>query len=472
MSTNSNNWNETLMNDWVATQRKYWDTWSDFARKSGVGGTQDPAANPFGAFGSFTANPFAQNPFMQNPFAQNPMGGNPFGGAANPFTGMVEQWWSSVKPQAQGDIGGVAQRFYDMGKKYMTMAEGLFSASNQEQPELAMQMWMSSMHTALQQWITQIQNNTDMLTPDLPGVSGATLDTWARVADSVAPWLNVSQRLLQEIAEGHLPGGVQMPGFGAAQAQLSRALSMPGLGYTREQQESFQKLARHLLAYHDAQRAYKIAFAKTAISSLDAVQKRLQSMHEEGNKIESLRALYDMWVDASEEAYAKFAMSDEYQVVYGDLVNALMRVRQDINAILEQQYELMNIPTRSEIDTMEHRQQEARRDVRHLQRQIEELRAQLAELGGAKPAAAPRPASKSRAPQPENEPAGSGEDDLTAIKGIGPKMMEKLYAEGIKSFSQLAKMNADFAEQLDETLKTQGRILRDDWIGQAKKLRG
>jgi hypothetical protein len=24
-----------------------------------------------------------------------------------------------------------------------------------------------------------------------------------------------------------------------------------------------------------------------------------------------------MWVDASEEAYAEFAMSDEYQVVYG-----------------------------------------------------------------------------------------------------------------------------------------------------------
>ena len=33
-------------------------------------------------------------------------------------------------------------------------------------------------------------------------------------------------------------------------------------------------------------------------------------------------------------------------------------------------------------------------------------------------------------------------------------------------------MNKKFAEQLDETLKAQGRILRDDWIGQAKKLRG
>lgn len=85
-------------------------------------------------------------------------------------------------------------------------------------------------------------------------------------------------------------------------------------------------------------------------------------MHEAGQKIESLRALYDMWVDASEEAYGEFVMSDEYQVVYGDLVNSLMRVRKDMNDLAEQHYQLMNIPTRSEIDTVQRRQQEQRRE--------------------------------------------------------------------------------------------------------------
>jgi predicted flap endonuclease-1-like 5' DNA nuclease len=63
------------------------------------------------------------------------------------------------------------------------------------------------------------------------------------------------------------------------------------------------------------------------------------------------------------------------------------------------------------------------------------------------------------------------DDDLTAIKGVGPKMAEKLYEQGIRNFAQLAKMNKAFATQLDEAVKAQGRILRDDWIGQAKKLR-
>ena len=48
-------------------------------------------------------------------------------------------------------------------------------------------------------------------------------------------------------------------------------------------------------------------------------------------------------------------------------------------------------------------------------------------------------------------------------------MAEKLYDQGIRNFAQLAAMNTKFAEQLDEALKAQGRILRDDWIGQAKK---
>jgi class III poly(R)-hydroxyalkanoic acid synthase PhaE subunit len=484
MSTNANSWNETLINDWVATQRKYWDTWSDFAKKAGLGASgsgdaQAAPANPFAAFGPFAVNPFAQNPFAQNPFAQNPFATNPFAhytAAANPFAGALEQWWSSVKPQVQGDVGTVAQRFYDMGKSFMSMAEGMFGAAGQEQPEAAMNLWMSSMHAVLEQWINQIQNNMDIVTPDLPGVSGTTLNTWAQLADSVAPWLNMSQHFLKEVAEGHLPGGIEMPGVGAAQEQFCRALSMPGLGYTREQQERMQRLARHLLTYHDAFRAYKLAFAKTALSSLDSVQKRLRKLHEEGKKIESLRGLYDMWVDASEEAYARFAMGDEYQVVYGDLVNALMRVRKDLNELVEHQYELMNIPTRSEIDTMQRRQQENRRESRQLRHEIAMLRAQVERLSRPAPAGSAAPSARGRGrarpPAQDSLPIDDAEDDLTAIKGIGPKMMEKLYAQGIKNFARLAQMNTEFAEELDETLKAQGRVLRDDWIGQAKKLLG
>jgi len=61
-------------------------------------------------------------------------------------------------------------------------------------------------------------------------------------------------------------------------------------------------------------------------------------------------------------------------------------------------------------------------------------------------------------------------DDLTKIKGIGPVMRDKLVAAGIQSFKQLGSLTTDQAQDLDDQLALQGRLLRDDWVGQSAKL--
>lgn len=64
------------------------------------------------------------------------------------------------------------------------------------------------------------------------------------------------------------------------------------------------------------------------------------------------------------------------------------------------------------------------------------------------------------------------EDDLTAIKGLGSKMAEKLAAEGITSFNQLAGMTAEEVEALDAKIKSfAARFKRYDWGQQAKDLK-
>lgn len=61
-------------------------------------------------------------------------------------------------------------------------------------------------------------------------------------------------------------------------------------------------------------------------------------------------------------------------------------------------------------------------------------------------------------------------DDLKQIKGIGPKLELKLNRLGIKNFTQIGNWTKADVENIDERLKFKGRIQRDDWIGQAKKL--
>lgn len=75
-----------------------------------------------------------------------------------------------------------------------------------------------------------------------------------------------------------------------------------------------------------------------------------------------------------------------------------------------------------------------------------------------------------------NEPAlltearSGGKDNLSRIKGIGPKIEETLNAKGIFHFDQIASWTEDNVKWADETLSFSGRVTREEWIEQAKVL--
>jgi NADH-quinone oxidoreductase subunit E len=68
------------------------------------------------------------------------------------------------------------------------------------------------------------------------------------------------------------------------------------------------------------------------------------------------------------------------------------------------------------------------------------------------------------------EPEGA--DDLTKISGIGIAMASKLGAEGIVRYSEIAALTKAEAEALDAKIGARGRVLRDNWVKQAKTLMG
>ncbi len=61
-------------------------------------------------------------------------------------------------------------------------------------------------------------------------------------------------------------------------------------------------------------------------------------------------------------------------------------------------------------------------------------------------------------------------DDLKAISGVGPKLEKALNEAGIFHFWQIAGLTKKQIEALDDKLDFRGRIARDNWINQAKKL--
>ncbi len=65
-------------------------------------------------------------------------------------------------------------------------------------------------------------------------------------------------------------------------------------------------------------------------------------------------------------------------------------------------------------------------------------------------------------------PAGRPEGDF----GIGPKLEKVLNDLGIWTYGQIAAWSEAQVAWLDDHLGISGRIGRDDWVGQARKLGG
>ena len=59
-------------------------------------------------------------------------------------------------------------------------------------------------------------------------------------------------------------------------------------------------------------------------------------------------------------------------------------------------------------------------------------------------------------------------DDLARLQGVGPQIVKKLNDGGVFHYWQIAALSAEQAEKLDHDLKLGGRIVRDNWIEQAR----
>jgi len=95
------------------------------------------------------------------------------------------------------------------------------------------------------------------------------------------------------------------------------------------------------------------------------------------------------------------------------------------------------------------------------------------------PIATPTQASTAQPTPEKSVPAvpkvvtdGEIKDDLSRIKGVGPKLVTMLGELGVTSFAQIAAWTDSDIEKIDAGLgRFKGRITRDQWVEQAKLLK-
>jgi predicted flap endonuclease-1-like 5' DNA nuclease len=344
------------------------------------------------------------------------------------WTQGLDQWWKAVGPimsTGQSDpASDMMQRVMDMSRNFMRFAEQGYASSQQDDTQQFVSHWLEGMEDLFSGWIGQLSGDNRANIPDWLGLRKNMLDSWDHFANQLTS------------------------GF------------------------DFSALDMLAIEYQEADLAYKLAFAKVGLHGLEELRKRLQKMSEAGESLENFRALYDLWVEVNEQVYGEFALTDEYQVIYGDLTNTLMALRKEINVLNEKIHKAMNIPTRSEVNTINMRLQEQRRETRRLRAELDALRKQLQPAKKGKSGSNKNKSKSVKANKAKKVPSKNDYDNLGEIKGIGPKMAEKLYALGIRTFAQIAEMKAEELKELDERLNANGKVIRENWSKQAEALLG
>jgi len=325
--------NNTFFNDdWLALQRSYWDNWTAMSRKAmGVEG-----AAPLTA----------------------------------PWENALEQWWKALAPAAPEASKVFMERMLDQGKTLFQMAESFATPTGGTANPLA--LWTSALED-LQARFSGAATDQNSAAQRMLSFWEMPLDNWQRMMSSLSP----------------LPGDAlrNMP-HDQLQDHLKRALAAPGLGYTREEQGQYQELMRCTLAYQTALQEYSGFYNQLGMKSLQRLGSHFQSLSDD-KPIESARALYDQWITCCEAVYAEEVATPEYAKIHGHLINAQMALKKRMSVMVDEQLGALNMPTRSELRTVQDRLQDTRRDNKQLQQRLHLLEKQLATLLGD---AAPNPA--------------------------------------------------------------------------------
>jgi hypothetical protein len=174
-------------------------------------------------------------------------------------------------------------------------------------------------------------------------------------------------------------------------------LRVPAFGVMREHQERWQHLAQAQAELQQRTDAYNALMQQATQDAYAIFESKLAEREEPGRQIESARALFDLWIDAAEEAYAKIALSPEFRQAYGQLVDAQMRVRAGVQREVEQASAAFGMPTRTELDG-------AHRKIVELERQLRRLRDAVAGHAS-KPAMAP--GTRAASSPPPRQPAAA-----------------------------------------------------------------
>ncbi len=256
-------------------------------------------------------------------------GANPFAAAAgsNPFAAGQNAWgktpwgadWSAMfTPQFQGPAADVARKYFGFFDQYVgasrAFSELLAKISANPDPNARAQEFTAGLKT-LQQPFSQMWHS-----------------------------------LLSE--------------------QSGSGSGMPALGLTREHQEASDRIRKLMADLQQQQLTLSSMWNDIIAEALRNFGDKAGAKLRAGEHFASIKAVYDLWIECGEIAYAKSAHSPEYGKAQADLGNTMAHLRIEQRKQVEAIAKHLDLPTRDELNTVHRRLKDLKTEVRALQAQL------------------------------------------------------------------------------------------------------
>ncbi|KIQ96653.1 class III poly(R)-hydroxyalkanoic acid synthase subunit PhaE [Lysobacter sp. A03] len=343
--------------------RQYWSHWGEMLRA----GSQGAPASGFVGTGGFPGMGF-------------PGGNGPTATPGLPGWNEAVNWWSALASGGMPQADATVQRFN-------SQAQGWYAQIQELAARFAGQE--ASARDVAKAWKEMFGGHaTNPFADALKGMQGQGQQGFEQWMQQVSPWL-------EKLRKGS-----------------NAWLETPTFGLNREHEQRWKELIQAQQDYQRHSKGYQSLMNEALQDAFTRFEKKLEECSQPGNKLESMGALFDLWIDAAEDAYADIAISPRFRDAYGALGNAQMKLRAAVQKEIEHLGESMGIPSRTEVDA-------AHRKITQLERELRQLRAQI-EAGGSsdsratnkrapapavgEPRAAPDAPTPKPAPQPAAQP--------------------------------------------------------------------
>lgn len=259
-------------------------------------------------------------------------------------------WAQLFSAGLQGPAAELTRRYVSLYEQYMTatrvLTESFGKAMAQPDPIARAQEFGNALLQSQSQF-AQMWQSMFSLDPAAAGTTGA-------LAGGM-PWLQAWSR-----------------DMGAGRLSMA---DLPALGLTRERQEALQRLQRLFNDYFEQHGALAMLWNEVIGDALKRLGAAMSARFQKNELPQTAKQLYDLWVESAEAAYATMAHSPRYAKAQAELGNTIAKMRIEQRGLIESISRELDLPTRSELNTVHRRLKDMKAEIRRLRAELDRAKA-------------------------------------------------------------------------------------------------